>query len=190
MIDTLLGIDQELYILINQGMGNAFFDSVLIPFRHKLFWIPLYLFILVFISLNFGQKKWLIYLFLGLTITCSDTISSKLIKPSIERIRPCHCPDLNPAIRIPCSQGYSFTSSHATNHFAIGSFLFFLFSFTKWRTLFLVWAGLIGLAQIYVGVHYPGDVLAGSLIGFLIGSSLFYFYTRALNRLFKHDTNN
>ncbi|NNE26094.1 MAG: phosphatase PAP2 family protein [Saprospiraceae bacterium] len=190
MIDTLLEFDQQLYILINQGLGSSVLDAILIPFRHKLFWIPLYLFILIFISVNFGKKRWLTYLFIALTITCSDTVSSKIIKPSVERIRPCHCPDLNPEIRIPCSQGYSFTSSHATNHFAIGTFLFFLFSFTKWRILFLFWAGLIGIAQIYVGVHYPGDILAGSLIGFLIGSSLFYFYTRGLNRFIKHDTDN
>lgn len=82
---------------------------------------------------------------------------------------------LTPVKRVPCSNGFSFTSSHATNHFALGTFFFLLFSFTAYRFLFLVWAGVISFAQVYVGVHYPVDVICGALLGILIGFISFKF---------------
>lgn len=164
-------------------MSSGFLDSFLIPFRHKLCWIPLYLFIITFISMNYGKMKWLVFLFFGVTILLSDTVSSKIIKKSVERIRPCHVQRLEPVAKIPCSHGFSFTSSHATNHFAIGTFLFFLFSFFKYRYLWFVWAGIISFSQVYVGVHYPFDVLIGSLIGIILGFLSFRGYSLVLNRI-------
>ncbi len=164
--------------MINSGLSNGFFDWMLVPMRHKLFWIPLYLFIVAFVLTNFGRRRWLVLLFFGITLLISDTVSSKLIKKTIKRERPCHMEELTPVKRIPCSHGYSFTSSHATNHFAIGTFLFCLFSFFKWRWLFMLWASIIGFAQIYVGVHYPLDVIVGSLIGTIIGLISFNIFNR------------
>jgi len=168
-MDALLNLDNILYQWINTSLSNPVFDLILVPFRHKMFWIPLYLFILIFVRINFKRQSLYIYLFFGATILLSDGMSSQVIKKTVERTRPCHEQALSPIERVPCSNGFSFTSSHATNHFAIGSFLFFLFGFTQWRRLFLVWAGIIGFAQVYVGVHYPFDVIVGSIIGFLIG---------------------
>jgi len=181
-MDTLLQIDNNLYQWINSGLSNVVFDFILVPFRHKMFWVPLYLFIIFFVFLNFKKQRLFIFLFFGATILMSDATSSQLIKKSVERTRPCHVEDLSPIKRVPCSHGFSFTSSHATNHFAIGTFLFFLFGFTKWRGLFLLWAGIIGFAQIYVGVHYPLDVIVGSLIGFLIGLLTFNVFKYLLGK--------
>lgn len=175
-MDSIINLDEHIFLFINKTLSSDVLDAFLIPIRHKLFWIPLYLFIVFFVSLNFKREKWLIYACFGLTILFSDTISSKVIKKSVERARPCHVQRLESNIKVPCSYGFSFTSSHATNHFAIGTFLFFFFSFWKRRWLWLLWAGMISFAQVYVGVHYPFDVLAGGIIGVLIGFLTFELY--------------
>jgi len=178
MLESLLNLDGNLFVLINSGMGNAILDAILVPFRHKLFWIPLYLAIICFILLNYGKYGWITLLALIMTVVVSDTVSSKLIKKTVKRVRPCHVEVLDTKQRVHCSHGFSFTSSHATNHFAMGTFLFLLLSMTKWRWAFLAWAALIGFAQIYVGVHYPLDVLCGSILGLMIGTICYGVYSR------------
>lgn len=121
----------------------------------------------------------------GLSIFGSDTISSKLIKYEVKRLRPCQEVKLEPAAitRVDCGSGFSFTSSHAANHFCLAAFIVALFGFhmKAWKYLWWVWAGLISLAQVYVGVHYPLDVIAGALLGCTIGVSL-GFIARHLTR--------
>jgi len=188
-MDYILSIDEFLYSLINKTLSSGFLDAVLIPIRHKLFWIPLYLFIVVFVSVNYKMTKWWIYLFFGITILLSDTVSSKIIKKSVERTRPCHVQRLNSQIKIPCSHGFSFTSSHATNHFAIATFLFYLLSFFKYRHLWFMWAGIISFSQVYVGVHYPFDVIIGGLIGIFLGFLSFKLYLLTVRNLNTKNTN-
>jgi undecaprenyl-diphosphatase len=168
--------------IINSDLSSPILNAVLIPLRHKFFWIPLYLFLISFITFNFKREKWLIFLFIGITIGFSDFSSSKLIKNNVQRIRPCNTEKLHSINRIPCSNGYSFTSSHATNHFALSIFLFLLFPFWKHRWLFVFWASLIGYAQIYVGAHYPLDIIAGSILGATIGYLTFLLFNKTRQR--------
>ena len=156
-------------------------DTILTLFRNKYFWIPLYIFILSYILTNYNQRRWLIIIFFGVTIAMSDFVSSQLIKKNIQRSRPCHNQELVVNNRVHCGHGYSFPSSHACNHYAIGLFLFLLFGAFRLRFLFLIWAGVIGICQIYVGVHYPSDVLGGSLLGLCIGYISFSIF-EALSR--------
>jgi len=188
IMEALGGIDQNLYILINQNLSNGLLDIILIPLRHKLCSIPLYLFIASFIILHWKNKAWLVFLSIGVLIGLSDSISSQLIKKTIKRERPCHQAELTPVKRIPCTNGYSFTSSHATNHMAQAMFYFLIFPFFRWRWLFFLWAGLISLAQVYVGVHYPSDVLAGMTIGAIIGWMIFMAYHWISLSLRAHQT--
>jgi len=188
MIEGLLGLDENLFVLINTQLSNGLFDAILVPLRHKFFWIPLYIFLISFIWMNYGNKRWIVFLGIIITVFMSDTFSSKIIKKSVQRTRPCHEALLNPIKRVPCSHGFSFTSSHATNHFAIGTFLFLLLSFTKYRYLFLLWAAVISFAQVYVGVHYPLDVLCGTILGLLIGY-LSYNILKSLDRHFYKTQN-
>jgi membrane-associated phospholipid phosphatase len=179
-MESILNFDALLFDLINQGMSNAFFDMVLPYFREKLFWAPLYIFIISVIILNFSTKKALILLLgIAFSVAIADFTSSKLIKKNVQRIRPCNDEFFSQHIikRVPCGSGFSFTSSHACNHFAVAIFLIGIFGRERrWiRPALLLWAFLIAFSQVYVGVHYPFDVIVGGIIGSLIGISILSF---------------
>lgn len=169
MLEVLIERDKELFALINTQWSNAFLDLLLPYWRTKTTWIPLYILLFLIIGKDRGFKIIWVLIVLGLTIALADQISSEWIKKIVERVRPCNDSSL-PTVRnlIHCGSGFSFTSSHATNHFALVMQLFLIFRMT-WKTRYFValfiWAALIAYAQIYVGVHYPLDVLAGGLLG-------------------------
>jgi len=183
LMEYILNLDESIFILINRTWQNDFFDWILPYWRNKKFWIPLYLLFSLFLYTKVGKKSLWILLFLGLTVAASDLTSSFLIKESIERIRPCNDPAFmkNVFLRVPCGSGYSFTSSHAANHFAVAMFLILILGgrLKRWRYVLLFWAISIGFAQIYVGVHYPLDVLFGFLVGGIIGYLGAYLYHRS-----------
>ena len=165
--------DTWLLILINQDWGNDIFDAVLPFVRETTFWIPFYLFLAIFSFLNFGKKTWW-WILAGILIAAlADIISSQVIKSTIWRVRPCRDPIILHQIRFfvnYCPQNSSFTSSHATSHFAQATFFFLtLKHHTRWAGLFFVWAFIIAYAQVYSAVHYPTDVLGGAILGCLIG---------------------
>jgi undecaprenyl-diphosphatase len=167
-------VDAWLLTHINQNWGNAFFDMVLPFMRETLFWIPLYLFLLLFVTSNFGIRGWWWVMGVVLCAALSDLVSSQLIKTHIMRIRPCQDETIAPQIRFfinYCPHSSSFTSSHATNHFAQAMFFFLTLRpvMGKWATVFFVWAFIIAYTQVYVGVHYPFDVFCGALLGCGIG---------------------
>jgi len=173
MIDQLVSLDQEVFLAINQGLSNVFFDWLMPVLRNPYSWAPLYLFIIIFCIRNYRNKGVIIVLFVLITFGLADAISSSVIKKSVKRIRPCNDIEFKEevAVRVRCGSGYSFTSSHATNHFAISVVLIMIF-FKRWRHILwlaLLWAFIVSFAQIYVGVHYPLDILGGALLGAFIG---------------------
>lgn len=168
---NILELDQELFYLLNNQWTNPIFDYILPVWRDKLFWLPVYFFIISFTVYNFKTKGYMFIVFLLLTVGVADITSSHLIKKSIERLRPCQNPEvLEERVLVSCSSGYSFTSSHATNHFAMSMFLIFTLarrsSYLKWILLF--WAASVSYGQVYVGVHYPLDIISGAILGTLI----------------------
>jgi len=173
LLQTLQIWDSTLFQAVNSDMSNVVFDTVLPLFREKWFWAPLYLFIGAFSLLNFGKKGWVIVLGLVATTGLADFTSSTLVKKNVQRIRPCNDPEMvdKVQLRAHCGAGYSFTSSHAANHFAAAVFLIGIFGrLARWvRPVALSWAGAVAFSQVYVGVHYPGDVLCGALLGAAIG---------------------
>ena len=173
MPELLQHWDAALFQLINRSLGNPIFDALLPFFRERWFWAPLYLFVVLFAALNYGKRGWLIVLGLVIAVGLTDFTSSTLIKKNVQRIRPCNDPEMVEKIvlRTSCGSGYSFTSSHAANHFAAAVFLIGMFGgLARWvRPAALTWAAAIAFSQVYVGVHYPGDVICGGLLGALIG---------------------
>ncbi|MDA8692641.1 phosphatase PAP2 family protein [Saprospiraceae bacterium] len=188
MIETISEIDLSLFHAINAGADIPVFTDILITFRNKLLWIPFYIFILTFIIANYGQKKWFVIFFLIMTVVITDTISSQLIKKNTQRLRPCNTEEVKAVSRIHCGHGYSFPSSHASNHFGIATFLFLLFSWVFYRSLLFLWAGIISFAQIYVGVHYPSDVIAGAMLGIILGYISYRIFDSLAQILFKEET--
>jgi membrane-associated phospholipid phosphatase len=172
-MESIVEADRYLFRLINTGGQHPFLDWLLPLVRESSFWLPLYLFLLVFALLNIPRSGWFILLTLC-TAALTDVLSSHIIKEQIFRLRPCNDGDLFPSIRvlaIYCPQSSSFTSSHAANHFGLATFASItLYPFArKWIYLTYLWAFLIIYAQVYVGVHYPIDVLAGAGVGVLAG---------------------
>lgn len=182
MIAELQQFDAELFLKINRGLSNDFFDFIMPLLRNRFFWSPLYIFIIVFCIRQYKKQGY--YLILGILITFAlgDLIASRLIKPNVQRIRPCNEIKLTSTIikRVPCGSGYSFPSAHATNHFAIAVFLIGIF-YRKWKAILpwgLAWATIISFAQIYVGVHYPIDTFAGAILGTCIGLAISTIYKK------------
>lgn len=173
MIDQLVQFDRDLFFAINNGLSNGFFDWLMPILRDRYTWVLLYLFIIVFSIKNYGKQGFIMILFLAMTFGISDFISSSIIKPNVQRLRPCNETEIKTKVNnlVDCGTGYSFPSSHATNHFAIAVFLIMMF-YHKWKIILpigILWAASISFAQIYVGVHYPIDILTGSLLGSSIG---------------------
>jgi membrane-associated phospholipid phosphatase len=162
MIEPILQFDRSLLHLINQDLANQFF------------WVPVYLFFLLYVFVNFPSKTiWWVLFFLA-TFALTDLISTQIIKALLQRPRPCADAITSQWVRmlIPCSYSPGFVSSHAANHFGISIFIFQtmkVFS-KKWIWLVFVWAALVCYAQLYVGAHFPLDVVGGSILGLIIGS--------------------
>jgi len=166
--------DQALFELINTKWTNSFFDRIMPWMRTSEHWIPLYVFLLGFLFYKWGWKAWKWVVTVAVTIALTDQVSSFIFKPLLHRLRPCADPAMVAHVKLllgACPTSFSFTSSHAANHFSLAMLVFMTLQplLKKYTYLFFLWAGLISYAQIYVGVHYPLDVIAGTLIGITIG---------------------
>lgn len=173
MLSLLQQIDQDLFLGINNGLSNPVFDLLMPYFRNRYFWLPLYLFLVVFLISNYKKTGLVMIISMFITFGIADYSASSIIKPTFERLRPCNDPELKASVisRIDCGSGYSMPSAHAANHFAIALFLITLF-YKRWKwilPLALLWAATVGFAQIYVGVHYPFDITIGGILGAIIG---------------------
>jgi undecaprenyl-diphosphatase len=182
-MNSILEADRMFFILINQVLSGSLADGFFIPIRNPFVWIPVYVVLSAFIYRYMGKKGLLALLLTCLVVAVADQISSQLIKPWIERPRPCQ--ELYGHIRllVPCGSGYSFTSSHAANHFAYALFTGKLLHayWPGFGRLLWLWAALICYAQVYVGLHYPLDVICGGFLGRLIARLAYSLFVRYLN---------
>lgn len=156
---------------IHENLHSGFGDKVIPFLRSKYFWIPLYIFIISFVMFNAGKAKWLILFCALLTVTISDSVNSQILKEYFKRERPCKSEEiLELDVLVKCGSGKSFPSSHAANHFALSTFLFIALGrmIGKWKWLLILWAFSIIFAQVYVGVHYVFDVIAGMVFGVIV----------------------
>jgi membrane-associated phospholipid phosphatase len=173
MLDKLLDYDYFIFAKIHAQWHNAFLDFIFPYLRNPFFWSPLYLFLVVFMFDHFGKKGLLWALFFLLSFGLGDFFSARLLKPIVHRIRPCIDPMWAGIHRhiVPDSHGFSFPSSHATNHFAMGMFIIITCGKFDFRIKYLcfIWAAAVAYAQVYVGVHYPIDVTCGAMLGCWIG---------------------
>lgn len=182
--------DQQLFLLLN-SLNSPFWDNVMYIISGKVIWAPIYLAILVYLGITYKRKFLIIILFLILAVSMADQFSVQLFKNVFHRLRPCHEPALQGLVHLvrgECGGLYGFVSSHASNSFNV-AFLSLLFIRKRWYTISIVtWAVVIGYSRIYLGVHYPGDVICGSVLGALVGWSCYKLYELAdMKLLIKYE---
>lgn len=175
-METLQYIDQEIFRLLN-GWHSPFFDQIMAVITGRKTWIPFYFLIVFLLFRSLGWKKGgLVVLMLIAAVGLADYVTSGLMKPGFGRLRPCHNLTMTSWVHMPtgCGGKFGFASSHAANTFALATGLSLVFSQKRWVFLTMFsWAIIVSYSRIYVGVHYPGDVLVGAVIGIFISLLLY-----------------
>jgi undecaprenyl-diphosphatase len=172
VLEKLKQLDQEWFLAIN-GYHSSFWDPIMVAISDRLFWIPFYLVLAAYLIYRHRRQSILMFLAIGLSLLAADGISSRFIKPYFARLRPCHDASLSETINIVagCGGKFGFLSSHAANTFAI-AMLFALMLPDRYRNFKIfafVWAVAISYSRVYLGVHFPGDVLGGAVLGIVLG---------------------
>ena len=165
--------DSDLFLFLN-GLHTDWLDKVMIAVTQMWVWVPLYLLLIYWTVKQYGKRCWWIFLAIGIVVLCSDQLSAHVCKPLFHRLRPCYNTDLQDLIYLPKGMAggkYGFVSSHASNTFAVAAFMSAaLRKSYKWIGIVLyLWAFISSYSRIYLGFHYPGDILCGALLGILVG---------------------
>lgn len=167
------GIDIRFFLYLN-GLHTEWLDSVMNVLTETWAWIPLYIVLVYLVFKQYGKHGWWVLLGVAVVILCSDQLSAHVCKPLFHRLRPCFNPEISDLVHHPNGLPggpYGFVSSHAANAFALATYLTAAFQ-GKYRWMVWVLFGyalLSSYTRIYIGVHYPGDILAGALLGVLVG---------------------
>lgn len=191
-MEFILNLDNALLYFLNSTIQHELLDGILPLVRNKYLWVPVYVYIIAFTFFNYSARvAWIIILSIISVIAVSDFTSSHLIKKTVERPRPCYNKTVEHVeSRVACRASYSFPSSHATNHFSLAMILILVFKIerTLGKSLLFLWAGTISIAQVYVGIHYPSDVLAGAFLGILLACLYFRVFIRAYLAQLNHSS--
>ncbi|HOO98580.1 MAG TPA: phosphatase PAP2 family protein [Bacteroidales bacterium] len=174
----LENLDKELFLFLN-SLNSPFWDQIMYSISGKIIWIPLYLAILVTIGVKYRKRFPLILLFIILAVALADQSSVHLFKNVFQRLRPCHDPELEGLVHLVngrCGGLYGFVSSHAANSFNVAA-LSLMFIKKRWYSVaIIIWASLVGYSRVYLGVHFPGDVICGAVLGSLVGWGVYKLY--------------
>ena len=188
MWDSLIDKDQQWFLYLN-NLGSPSWDPFWRAVSDKWVALPLYALLLYVTVRQIGWKRTGLFLvFVGLLITCTDQLSN-FFKYGMERLRPCHDPELNGMVRLvkgSCGGRFGFFSAHAANSFGLAVYFAVFWGSSRriWAALLLFWALLVAYSRIYLGVHYPLDVLSGGLAGALLGWLFARLFFRADQKLF------
>lgn len=185
----MAGIDAQLFLFLN-GLHADWLDPIMVAITEMWPWVPLYILLLFMVFKQYGKRGWWILLAVVVVILCSDQLSAHVCKPLFHRLRPCYNTDLEKLVHLPKGLPggrYGFVSSHAANTFAVAAFLTTALrkSYRHIGWWLYGWAFISSYSRIYVGVHYPGDIVAGAVLGILIGLII----GRLMKLVFKNHLN-
>ena len=176
--------DKQAFLFLN-NLGSEPFDRFWIMVTGTWVWIPLYVIFLYLLYKNYKLRNLIfILIFIGLGVTVSDQLSG-IFKTGIARLRPCHDPSLQSYMRIvKCGGQFGFYSAHASNTFFLASYLSFLLKDKlRWFPYgIFVWAVVVSYSRIYLGVHFPIDILVGAFVGILLGAVFSMLAKKVINK--------
>jgi len=178
MLETLIELDQQLFLWLN-GLHADWLDPIMLFITKRNPWFPLYALILFLVIRKLKWQSWSMMIAFALLITLADQAASGFFKPFFERLRPCHEPAIQDMVHMVkgCGGQYGFASSHASNTFALAFFLWFVYR-NKYAKIMIAWAVVVSYSRIYVGVHYPGDIIMGAILGILAAIVTYQLYKR------------
>jgi len=179
MIEFLNQLDTSIFLFLN-SLHSPFWDKVMWFVSGRIEWIPLYLILTGWVIYKFRWRSIAIIIFVALLIIASDQTSVHLFKDVFQRLRPCQNLDIQHLVHLVnehCGGKYGFVSSHAANTFALATFLRLILKNNIFSWFIFFWAAVVSYSRIYLGVHYPGDVLGGLLLGFGLGLLFYWLYT-------------
>ncbi|MCU0420854.1 MAG: phosphatase PAP2 family protein [Cyclobacteriaceae bacterium] len=171
-MEQLLTWDRELLLWLN-SFHTPWLDPIMFWVTKTFFWVPLYAFLIYLVFKQYKKEGWLVLIGAAVVVLLCDQITSTFMKPFFERLRPSHEPSLQGLVHLVDGYRggrYGFSSGHAANTFGTALFvLLILRQRVRWIGLVFLWAVLMTYTRLYLGVHYPGDILVGALIGLACG---------------------
>ena len=180
MAELFYGIDLGLFYFFNQTIANPLFDKIMPFITEEDHWILLYITGLSILLWKGGRTGRYAVATLLITVIISDQLNSEVLKDYFDRLRPCKTLD-DVRLLVSCGSGESFPSSHAVNNFGAATVASFYYERHKW--LFFSTASIVAFSRVYVGVHYPLDLLTGAIVGVIIGIIVLFI----INKFYKKD---
>lgn len=185
MLEKAIALDKSLFVYLN-GLGSEPFDALWLLITKQTTWIPMFAFLAYLIYIKLGWRQTLFLgLFIGALITLTDQ-TANVFKYGFERLRPCNDPEIKSVIRIvKDSHSFSFFSAHAANSLGAVTFLFLIFREQyRYFAFFFLWPLIYAYSRIYLGLHFPGDILTGYTVGTIYAFLVYYLYNKARKKLF------
>lgn len=187
MIDTIMNLNREIFLGIN-GFHNTLFDVLMYYISQKWIWLPFYICLSYFYFLKIGWRGFLLSMgFIALMILCADGIST-IFKHVIPKLRPTHDPDIQHLVHTVNGYVgglYGTVSAHAANSFALAVFTSRLFK-KRWITISMVlWAVIVSYSRMYLGVHFPLDIIFGIVTGLATGTAMYELFMFTMTYLGK-----